>query len=74
LKSVTELRFSATVGEEPEVEVALVWRLGARALRREPHASKRVDRRSATDRRALQGKEGDIVLLLLAALKEAKRE
>jgi hypothetical protein len=25
-----QVRFSATLGEEPEVELALVWRLGAR--------------------------------------------
>ena len=30
------VRFSATLGQEPEIEVALAWRLGARAL---PHGA-----------------------------------
>ena len=27
-----KIRFSATVGEEPEIELALVWKSGARGL------------------------------------------
>jgi hypothetical protein len=46
---VTELRLSATLGQEPEIEVALVQRLGARALLTGLYASRGVRRSSSQE-------------------------
>jgi hypothetical protein len=61
-----KVRFFATLGEEPEIDVGLHLRLGARALLTELGTSIRVLEGSASGWRTLQRKESYVVLLFPA--------